>query len=87
MLALLNSDQFKAITKTPKQGAPTTVFAAIARGLEGNVALYLENYVVAEPLKPKAGLLDPRYAVHAFDEAKEERLWNESLKMVGVDGT
>ncbi|OBU00532.1 hypothetical protein VE01_01049 [Pseudogymnoascus verrucosus] len=85
MLAILSSDQFKAIMKSPEQGAATTVFAAVAQELEGKGALYLENCMVAEPLKPEPGMLDPGYAVHAFDEEKEERLWNESLKMVGLD--
>jgi hypothetical protein len=30
-------------------------------------------------------MLDSGYETHAFDEEKEEKLWKESLKMVGVE--
>jgi NAD(P)-dependent dehydrogenase (short-subunit alcohol dehydrogenase family) len=85
MLALLDNDEFKPYRKSPEQGAATTVYAAVGTELEGKGAIYLENCMVCGPLKERAGILDPGYAKHAFDEEKEERLWKESLKMVGVD--
>ncbi|RFU33161.1 hypothetical protein B7463_g3169, partial [Scytalidium lignicola] len=72
------------IFKTSSQGAATTVWAAVAKELEGKGRLYLENCQVAVSVKAGAGPGDTGYASYAFDKGKEHRLWVDSLKMVGL---
>ncbi|CAK7271828.1 hypothetical protein SEPCBS57363_004822 [Sporothrix epigloea] len=72
--------------KSPEQGAATSIFAAVARELEGKGGVYLENCAVAPPYD--ASVVNPDiaagYAPWAFDPPKEEKLWTESLKLVGL---
>ncbi|GAM82725.1 hypothetical protein ANO11243_007110 [Dothideomycetidae sp. 11243] len=74
-------ESVQKVMKSPAQGAATTVFAAISKELEGKGGIYLENCTVASQVKDGAQMRDPGYAVHAFDQEKEGRLWTESLKM------
>lgn len=76
-------DAVQKVLKTPEQGAATTVWAAIGKGLEGKGALYLEDCAVASLVKEGAQTRAPGYAPYAFDEAKASRLWEESLRMIG----
>lgn len=77
-------DSVKKVLKSHEQGAATTVWAAISKELEGRGALYLEDCAVAKQAPEGAQQRSPGYAAHAFDKGKEERLWQESLKMVGL---
>ncbi|ORY03750.1 short-chain dehydrogenase [Clohesyomyces aquaticus] len=70
--------------KNPAQGAATTVWAAIAKELEGKGGLYLDEVAVAELTSPDALYYAGGYATHAFDPEAESRLWEESLKMTGL---
>jgi NAD(P)-dependent dehydrogenase (short-subunit alcohol dehydrogenase family) len=45
--ALLEGDEFKSVMKSSKQGAATTVFAAVAKELEGKGGVYLENCTIS----------------------------------------
>ena len=56
--------------KTVEQGAATSVFAAVAPGLEGVGGRYLDNVEFAEP------------AAWATDPAAAERLWAMSESLV-----
>ncbi|KAA6416115.1 MAG: hypothetical protein FRX48_00834 [Lasallia pustulata] len=72
-----NVDNF---IKSEAQGAATTVLAAVGKVYERKGRLYLENCdTAAEKVDEKEG-----YAAHAFDREKEARLWEDSLKMVGL---
>lgn len=75
--------------KSPEQGAATTIFAAVARELEGKGGIYLDCCAEAPGLpanhdKIGAGNIDYGYAPWAFDSVKEEALWTKSLKLVGL---
>ncbi|PQE05995.1 short-chain dehydrogenase protein [Rutstroemia sp. NJR-2017a BBW] len=70
--------------KSVEQGAATTVWAAVARGLEGRGGKYLEDCQVIGPLPEKAGLLEPGYAAWVYDEEKAGRLYELSLGLVGL---
>lgn len=83
-VALLEKDEFKSAMKSLEQGAATTVFGAVSSELEGMGGIYLENCMIGRPLETGAGMLDSGYEAHAFDEEKEENLWKESLKMIGL---
>ncbi|KAK9782796.1 hypothetical protein SCAR479_01139 [Seiridium cardinale] len=70
--------------KSPEQGAATTLIAALGEEWEGKGGVYLENCVPAksEPLVPTVmGVKD-----FAFDEAKEEKLWEYTLEALGLEG-
>ncbi|KAI5460551.1 hypothetical protein BGZ63DRAFT_425057 [Mariannaea sp. PMI_226] len=69
--------------KTPEQGAATTVWAAVAKDLEGTGGKYLDNCQIIGPWDPKTGLTGDGYAPWAYDEDKAEKLWNLSLELVG----
>jgi NAD(P)-dependent dehydrogenase (short-subunit alcohol dehydrogenase family) len=66
--------------KSTEQGAATSVLAAVGREYEGKGRLYFEDCDLASPTENgQSG-----YAKYAFDKEKEARLWNDSLKMVGL---
>ncbi|KAI8633716.1 NAD(P)-binding protein [Xylariaceae sp. FL1651] len=69
----------------PEQGASTSVFGAVSKDIEGRGALYLEGTAIAGPAPPDADLIEYGYAEWAFDQEKEEKLWELSKKMVGVE--
>ncbi|KAL3479384.1 hypothetical protein BJX99DRAFT_268335 [Aspergillus californicus] len=72
--------------KSPEQGAATTVWAALARELEGRGGTFLENCRVIGPLGDGAGVLEPGFAPWVYDRGKAERLYDLSLRLVGLDG-
>jgi NAD(P)-dependent dehydrogenase (short-subunit alcohol dehydrogenase family) len=71
--------------KTPEQGAATTVWGAVSRSLEGMGGKYLEDDQIAEPHDESAGPWAPGYAPYAYSPEKERKLWEVTLKLVGVD--
>jgi NAD(P)-dependent dehydrogenase (short-subunit alcohol dehydrogenase family) len=70
--------------KSTEQGAATTVWAAVAKEWEGKGGKYLGNVQVGPPMG-EGQPHEPWHAKHAFDEETEERLWADSLKMVGLE--
>ncbi|KAF2659373.1 short-chain dehydrogenase [Lophiostoma macrostomum CBS 122681] len=70
--------------KSEEQGAATTVWAALDKGLEGRGGLYLEDCQVSEPVVEGYGVVSPGYEKWAYDEGKEGRLWKVSSELVGV---
>ncbi|KAG0647204.1 Translocon at the inner envelope membrane of chloroplasts 32 [Hyphodiscus hymeniophilus] len=74
------SPEILRIIKNTEQGAATTVLAAVGKEYEGKGRLYLNDCETATE-----GLIGYNgYAPHAFDKEKEARLWNDSLKLVGL---
>lgn len=71
--------------KSVEQGAATTVWAAVAKELEGKGGKYLADCQIAGPHDPETGLEDTGYAPWAYDEAKEARLWEISTRLAGLD--
>ncbi|PYI09728.1 NAD(P)-binding protein [Aspergillus sclerotiicarbonarius CBS 121057] len=70
--------------KTPEQGAATTVWAAVAKELEGRGGVYLDNCAVAEEWVPTESGWGPGYASWAFNPESEARLWATSLELLGL---
>jgi NAD(P)-dependent dehydrogenase (short-subunit alcohol dehydrogenase family) len=70
--------------KSLEQGAATTVWAATAKALEGKGGIYLEDCQVGKQWEEKSGRFGPGYAAWAFDEAKEGRIWEVSMELVGL---
>ncbi|OAL50101.1 NAD(P)-binding protein [Pyrenochaeta sp. DS3sAY3a] len=81
-------EEFMKAWKSAEQGAATTVWAALARELEGQGGKYLEDCVVAGAAPPPTGspadMGFPGYAAYAYDEGKAARLWGVSCEMVGI---
>lgn len=72
--------------KTPEQGAATTVWAALSLHFDDveNGGRYLADCGESGPPKPGAHAADTGYDPHAYDVEKEEKLWELSLKTVGL---
>jgi len=70
--------------KSVEQGAATTVLAAVGREWEGFWGKYLEDCQEAPLLGEKWTWDGLGYVKHAFDREGEERLWRDSLELVGV---
>jgi hypothetical protein len=69
---------------TPSVVASTTVWAAVGKELEGKGGMYLdevsEGWLTAEDALYYHG----GYAPQAFDPPTEKKLWDVSLKLVGL---
>ncbi|XXH03580.1 hypothetical protein Hte_009985 [Hypoxylon texense] len=68
-----------------RQACATSVYGAVSRELEGRGALYLEGAAVAGPAPADGDVIEYGYGAWAFDREKEERLWEVSKEMVGVE--
>ncbi|KAF5011211.1 hypothetical protein FDECE_2665 [Fusarium decemcellulare] len=71
--------------KSMEQGAATTVWAALAKELEGSGGKYLEDCQIIGPWDPATGLTGTGYAPWAYDETKAAKLWELSLELVGLE--
>jgi len=71
--------------KSVPQGAATSVWAAVAKELEGRGGMYLADVGEAEPVRQEDPVGGPGYAPHAFNEQAEERLWRLSYEAVGLE--
>ncbi|KAJ5432726.1 uncharacterized protein N7458_011882 [Penicillium daleae] len=69
-----------------EQGAATTVWAAVAKALEKHGGKYLDDCQIAGPHDPETGPMGAGYAPWAYDEVNATKLWDVSMKMVGLDG-
>ncbi|VUC31651.1 unnamed protein product [Clonostachys rosea] len=68
--------------KSREQGAATTVLAVIGQEWEGKGGKYLEDCAVATPKITMPGL--DGVSDYAYDEGKETRLWELTLKTLGL---
>ncbi len=70
--------------KSVEQGAATSVWAATAPGLDDHGGAYLEDCAVAEPNDDE--FATSGVAPWACDPGQAERLWELSMRLVGLDG-
>lgn len=80
----MNDEGLMKMMKNTEQGAATTVWAAVAKELEGKGGLYLDEVAEAEPTPADAPYYSGGYNSDAFNPEGEKRLWTESLKMTGL---
>jgi NAD(P)-dependent dehydrogenase (short-subunit alcohol dehydrogenase family) len=79
------NDDIRRLSKSPIQGAATTVWAAIGKEWEGKGGRYLADVAEAEAWEGDGdALMSARYAKHAYNAELEGRLWKDSLKLVGL---
>lgn len=71
-------------SKSPAQGAATSVYAAVSREWEGKGGVFMEDCdeSYAEESRPYEGLSG--WKGYIFDAEKGMRLWRDSCEMVGV---
>lgn len=82
---LLNDAMLSKLFKTAQQGAATTVWAAIAKSLEGRGGNYLEDCQISKPFNSTDGQWAPGYSTWAYDSGEEAKLWKKSLELVGLE--
>lgn len=70
--------------KSPEQGAATTVWAAIGREWEKKGGEYLADCGKTTRGNDNHEIGGAGFAGHAYGAEKEARLWEDSLKMVGL---
>ena len=86
MLAMFDSPVFKAMAKSPEQGAATTVWAAIGKEWLDKGGKYLEDCQISQAVTKEEGLtpLDNGYKPYAYNEELEKKLWAVSNELVGL---
>ncbi|KPM38319.1 hypothetical protein AK830_g8246 [Neonectria ditissima] len=70
--------------KSPEQGAATTVWAAVAKKWGNEGGKYLADCDETELSKDETAQFATGHAKHAYDAESEGRLWEDSLKLVGL---
>lgn len=69
--------------KSTEQGASTTVVAAVSKEWEGRGGKYLEDCAEAPIATPESRWSGVKK--YAYDEEKENRLWELTLQMLGIE--
>ncbi|KAK1140924.1 hypothetical protein N8T08_009797 [Aspergillus melleus] len=82
--AIMSNPVVLKILKSPEQGAATTVLAAARKEWEIKGGKYLEDCHEAKRGEHDNQVFRIGY-VHQTYDINEERLWKDSLKLVGVD--
>jgi NAD(P)-dependent dehydrogenase (short-subunit alcohol dehydrogenase family) len=80
----MSKPNIEVIMKSTEQGAATSVLAAVGREYEGKGRIYMNDCTVAELGDASWSEGGSSIAKWGFDEQKEMRLWEDSLKMVGL---
>lgn len=75
----------KKIYKKPPQGAATQVWCATAKELEGKGGFYCAKCGSADPKAEDEPISGDGYAPHAYNEDGERKLWEYSIKAVGLN--
>ncbi|KAG6060640.1 hypothetical protein E4U17_003812 [Claviceps sp. LM77 group G4] len=81
-------EQIRLHCMSVEQGAATTVWAAVGDVWEGKGGKYLAHCAVAEmvPWEEDKFALSANAAAHTYDVEGEERLWELSARLVGLEG-
>jgi NAD(P)-dependent dehydrogenase (short-subunit alcohol dehydrogenase family) len=82
--APFDTPEVKRLFMNPEQGAATTVFAAVGAEWRTVGGVWVADCQIQEAAGEEDILKHAGYASWAFNEEGEERLWKESLSMVGL---
>ncbi|KAI9045457.1 putative short-chain dehydrogenase/reductase [Aspergillus affinis] len=82
--AIMSSPVVLKILKSPEQGAATTVLASVGKEWENKGGKYLEDCQEAKRGEDDNQVFGLGYVRQTYDLKEEERLWKDSLKLVGV---
>lgn len=78
-----SNSNVRKVSKSPSQGAATTVWAAVSKDWEGKGGRYLADVAEAKVWEDEGdALLSANHAKHAYSPELEGRLWKDSLKIV-----
>jgi NAD(P)-dependent dehydrogenase (short-subunit alcohol dehydrogenase family) len=89
--AMFGNEQTLRTFKSSEQGAATTVYAGVGEEWKNKGGRYLSSCTEQksrEERKSEEGMYENAnegFAVWAYDEEREEGLWRESARMVGVE--
>lgn len=83
-VAMQNPRMEKYLTNL-EQACATSVYGAISSELEGRGGLYLEGASVSSAVPAEGDAIEYGYAPWAHDQEKEEKLWELSKAMVGLE--
>ena len=81
---IMSNEAIVKILKSPEQGAATTVVAAIGKEWENKGGKYLEDCEEAQRGKDDNDTFGVGYVSRTYDQKSEERLWKDSLKIIGI---
>ena len=81
-----DTPEFRVYMKNAEQGAATQIYAAVSEEWKDKGGKYLSNCTVQKPYGTMEGhpSHDDGFEKWAYDVEGEERLWQESLKLVGL---
>jgi NAD(P)-dependent dehydrogenase (short-subunit alcohol dehydrogenase family) len=82
---IMSDAKIVKILKSPEQGAATTVIAAVGKEWEGKGGRYLEDCDEAKRGEDDNDIYGVGYVRQTYDRKNEERLWKDSLKIVGMN--
>jgi NAD(P)-dependent dehydrogenase (short-subunit alcohol dehydrogenase family) len=77
--------EFTSLLKSPEQGAATSVWAAVADVWEGKGGKYLADCGIGKPAKNSTDMKDEGFAAHAYDIEGEDKLWDLSARLTGIN--
>jgi NAD(P)-dependent dehydrogenase (short-subunit alcohol dehydrogenase family) len=81
---IMSNENIVKILKTPEQGAATTVLAAVGKEWEDKGGKYLEDCEEAKRGEDDNESFGVGYVRQTYDPKNEERLWRDSLNIVGM---
>ncbi|CAI7596425.1 unnamed protein product [Penicillium pancosmium] len=82
---IMRNDYVLKILKSPEQGAATTVLAAVGKEWENKGGRYLEDCEESKRGEDDNQSFGVGYVRQTYDPILENRLWKDSLKMLGLD--
>lgn len=82
---IMSNEAIAKIVKSSEQGAATTVIAAIGKEWENKGGKYLEDCEEAQRGEDDGNTFGAGYVSQTFDQKNEERLWQDSLEIVGIN--
>ncbi|KAI9035560.1 short-chain dehydrogenase [Aspergillus affinis] len=86
MEAVLSDEKCLKYMTSLQQACATSVYGAVSSELEGQGALYLEGAsVTVHPCPSDGDAIEYGYAAYAFDQEKEEKLWELSKEWAKVE--
>ncbi|GFF51448.1 WW domain-containing oxidoreductase [Aspergillus lentulus] len=83
---LMTNPYILKILKSAEQGAATTIWAAVGKEWENRGGKYLEDIREAERGEDDGQVFGVGWVKQTYNPEEEDRLWRDSLKIVGLEG-
>ncbi|KAK6215214.1 short-chain dehydrogenase [Colletotrichum tabaci] len=82
---LMQMPHIRKVWKSVQQGAATNVLAAVGKEYDGFGGFYMEDCGISKPIPDDTNWAGYGFKSWAFDEEGEKKLWDDSLKMAGLE--